>query len=692
MSKQPEPHLSGRRLLPCAATRFGAPVPSFAITPFGHAMTRLAWPLRLRRLPAARRARCAGLAAAAVSCAAWLAAPHSALAAPISPAYASAEEGVPHSTRLYWGDLHLHTHYSADAAAFGNHRVGPDEAYRFAKGETVMSSLGKPARLETPLDFLAVTDHAETMALIWQLRHPSNAQKNSSGLRSLLRVVREGVAAIPAGIDALTAAIPAFTGDEVRQMVGNTDAAWSTWRAILDSAERHNAPGRFTALIGYEWSATPKGDNLHRVVVYRDGADKAGMALPTSTIASDTDPTANHPETLWAGLRAWEKLSGGQALAIPHNSNLSGGRMFRPQASRGPMSAEYVRERARWEPVVEVTQIKGDSEAHPLLSPADEFADYETWNTNILNTKKHTPDDVKGDYAREALKTGLLLRGRYGVNPFRFGLIGSADSHTGLAAATEDNFWGKASMSAPRPGRMRGHWARAGQGPSTLTIANSALAASGYAAVWASENTREGIFDALRRREVYASTGPRITVRFFGGFGFADGDVDRAGFAAIGYRAGVPMGGVLGKGPDNKGPSFMVSALKDPVGANLDRVQIIKGWLDSSGNRKERVYDVAVSGDRRIGRDGRAKKPVGNTVDEKTASYRNTIGAAALSAQWRDPRFRRGQDAFYYVRVLEIPTPRWTTYDAVHFGEALPEGVPATTQERAYTSPIWYQP
>ena len=684
-------------------TRAGAPALSFAITPCGCATTRRARPLRPFRLrrPPPRRACRVGWAVAA-SCAAWLAAPHGAFAAPVSSAYASAEEGVPHSTRLYWGDLHLHTHYSVDAAMFGNHRVGPDEAYRFAKGETVMTSLGKPARLETPLDFLAVADHAESMATIWQLRHPSDEQKRSPGLQSILRVVREGVSAIPAGIDMLSAVIPAFIGAEVRQMAGNTDAAWSTWRAILASAERHNAPGRFTALIGYEWSSAPKGDNLHRVVVYRDGADKAGMALPISARAADTDPTEafsadtdpieTHPETLWAGLRAWEKLSGGQALAIPHNSNLSGGRMFRPRASSGPMSAAYARERARWEPVVEVTQISGDSEAHPLLSPADEFADYEVWNTNLLNTRQHRPDDVKGDYVREALKVGLSLRRPLGVNPFRFGMIGSADSHTGLVATTADNFWGKASMNAPRPGRMQGHWARAGEGPSKLTIANTAMAASGYAAVWASENTREGIFDALRRREVYASTGPRITVRFFGGFGFADGDVDRVGFAAIGYRAGVPMGGVLGKAPDNKGPSFMVSALKDPLGANLDRVQIIKGWLDRSGQRQERVYDVAVSGDRRIGRDGRARKPVGNTVDEKTASYRNTIGAAALSVQWRDPHFRRGEDAFYYVRVLEIPTPRWTTYDAVHFDEALPEGVPATTQERVYTSPIWYQP
>ena len=615
-----------------------------------------------------------------------------AAAEPPSSAYAGAEAPAARAKRLYWGDLHQHSYYSADAALFGNHLVGPDEAYRFAKGETVRSSIGKPARLRTALDFMAVTDHAETMALIWRWRHPDDAMRRSAPLRQTLGIVRDGLAAIPEGADALSSLLSAFAHPDALGQIDDADAARSTWREILAAAERHNAPHRFTALIGYEWSATPGGDNLHRIVLYRDGAERAAASLPIDTAAADTDPSAAHPETLWAGLEAWERRTGGQAIAIPHNSNLSGGRMFRPQPSVGRMSVEYARRRARWEPIVEVTQIKGDSESHPLLSPTDAFAGYETWDTNVMNTRRHTPDDVIGDYAREALKIGLALRRRHGANPFRFGMIGSADSHTGLAAVDEDNFWGKAPMSAPRPGRMAGFWSKEGQGPSVLSIANSALAASGVAAVWADENTREGIFDALRRREVYATTGPRISVRFFGGWNFSVDDLRRADFARIGYRRGVPMGGALAPAPGPGAPTFMVSALKDPAGANLDRVQIVKGWVTAAGDRRERVYDVAVSDGRRIGRNGRAAKPVGNTVDVDDASYRNTIGAAALSAHWRDPRFRPGQDAFYYVRALEIPTPRWTAYDAAHFGEPLPDGVPATTQERAYTSPIWYEP
>ncbi len=597
------------------------------------------------------------------------------------------------TTHLYWGDMHQHSYYSADSTLFGNHRVGPDEAYRFAKGEAVQSSGGKFARLQVPLDFLVVSDHAEVLGMVWLLRHPTAEMQRAPLFQPLLAVVDKGWSALAAGGSAIASLRAAFADPEVAALAGNADAAWSAWRDILANAERHNQPGHFTALIGYEWSSTPKGSNLHRVVVYRDGADKAGHSLPVSSAPSARVPSAEHPEALWAGLRAWEKATGGQALAIPHNGNLSGGLMFRPEPSVGPMNREYARERARWEPVVEVTQIKGDGETHPLLSPTDEFADYETWDrANIMNTQKHSPDQLAGEYAREALKVGLSLRRRYGVNPFQFGMIGSSDSHTGLSTVAEGNFWGKSPRSAPRPGRMLAFWSRVGDGDSVVTIANSAFVASGYAAVWARENTRAGIFDALRRREVYATTGPRITLRFFGGWDFDADDVHRPDFAALGYRDGVPMGGTLPGTRRRGGPIFMVSALKDPRGAHLDRVQIVKGWLDSNGNRRERVYDVVVSGGRRISRSGRASAAVGDTVNPATASYRNTIGAASLSGHWRDPHFLSKYEAFYYLRALEIPTPRWTTYDAAHFGDAMPEGVPVTTQERAYSSPIWYQP
>ena len=597
-------------------------------------------------------------------------------------------------TRLLWGDTHVHTTNSGDSLLFGNRLTGPDDAYRFARGEVVESNLGKSAQLETPLDFLLVSNHAETLGTIWRLHHPGDYERSLPQLELALAIVRDGLAAIPENaslIETVNVALGSAAEALLQDYENTAIAAEKAWASVVEAAERHNDPGKFTTLIGYEWSSTPDGDNLHRVVMYRDGGDKALQTMPVSTIAGMIDPAAFHPESLWTGLAAYEEKTGGQILAIPHNSNLSSGLMFDLVSSTGPMDEAYAATRMRWEPVVEATQIKGDSEAHPFLSPEDEFADYENWDRgNIFNTRVYDSSMLAGSYVREGLKRGLKLGAELGTNPYQFGVIGSTDSHTGLATADSNNYWGKSPLVGPTPKRLQTDWSTAGRGGSLLTIKNTESAASGFAAVWATDNTREAIFDAFKRREVYATTGPRIQLRFFGGYHYSEGDLHAPDFAAAGYAGGVPMGGELAA--SDSAPIFLVSALKDPVGANLDRVQIVKGWLDAEGQLQERIYDVALSGDRKVNRAGRAKKDVGNTVDLEQASYSNAIGEVALAARWQDPDFDPGQPAFYYVRVLEIPTPRWTTYDAAGFGIDRPDDVPAITRERAYSSAIWYTP
>ena len=354
-----------------------------------------------------------------------------------------------------------------------------------------------------------------------------------------------------------------------------------------------------------------------------------------------------------------------------------------------PLSRDYAQRRSRWEPLIEVTQIKGDGEAHPFLSPNDEFASYETWDlANLSFTTPKQDSMLEFEYARSALKNGLRLEQQLGANPYDFGMIGSTDSHTGLATGDEDNFFGKMTPGEPIAGRGDKDYFPV-ENANAITVKQWASAASGYAAVWARENTRAALFDAMRRKETYATTGPRMVVRFFGGWQFEKTDIDRPDFANHGYRNGVPMGGELSAGA-GKAPQFMVSALKDPVGANLDRIQIIKGWVDKAGATQEKVYNVVASDGRRISRN--RVKAVGNSVDVEGASYRNDIGDPSLSTVWTDPDFDPTERAFYYVRVLEIPTPRWTTYDGKVLGDALPEDVPPFGQERAYTSPIWFRP
>jgi hypothetical protein len=449
--------------------------------------------------------------------------------------------------------------------------------------------------------------------------------------------------------------------------------------------EKYNEPGRFTAFHGYEWTSMPGGDNLHRNVVFRDSADRVLQTPPFSALDSDK------PEELWKVLAAYEEKIGGKALAIPHNANISGGRMFALEDSFGkPFSAQYAEERARWEVLLEVCQTKGQSEAAPFLSPNDEFADFELWDKmNLGGLKLHENSFFKGEYAREALKNGLKLEQDLGTNPFKFGLVGGTDQHIGITAIEEDNYFGVTPMDEPKPNRYASVFSHMGD----VKVMDWEICASGYAAIWASENTREALWDAMKRKETYATTGTRMMIRLFGGWDFEKADAETRYPAIAGYTKGVPMGGDLSAAPAGKSATFLVAAMKDPLGANLDRIQIIKGWVDDQGKTQEKVYDV-VWGDaekRKPGSDGKLP-PVGNTVNVEEAIWTNTIGDPELIAAWNAPDFDAKQPAFYYARVIEIPTPRWTCYDAKRFGVKMPKEVPMTLQERGYTSPIWYTP
>ena len=587
------------------------------------------------------------------------------------------ERKNPH--RVYWGDLHLHSRYSFDSYSFGNDNLSADDAYRFARGAKIMGHTGVEAQLARPLDFLLVSDHAEYLGVFVGL-----AQEDPELLASRLGARWAGYLEN----EDIGSIVAEYIGTVERTMTLSepvpAEFSRAVWHDLVEIAERHNEPGKFTALIGYEWTSMIGGRNLHRVVVFRDGPSEAKKVLPFSAL------DGNDPEELWAFLDDYEAQTGGRVLAIPHNGNLSNGLMFAERRLDGTvLDRNYALTRARWEPVYEMTQVKGDAEANPLLSPTDEFADFENWDeTDIgMNPK---PDDERADmlaheYARPVLKIGLRLGNELGVNPFKLGLIGSTDSHTAFSTADDDNFFGKFPDSEPSPARLSNKMGG-------LLWENWRLAASGYAAIWAVENTRAALFDALKRREVYASTGPRITVRFFGGWMFSNEDLASADYAGIGYRKGVPMGGDLGPAPSGRAPTFMLVAAKDPAGANLDRVQVIKGWQAKDGTLRERVYDVALSGERRVDPETGKAPAVGNTVDVDNASYSNSIGAAALSTLWTDPDFDASLAAFYYARVIEIPTPRWTAYDAKRFGVDLPDHIPAITRERAYTSPIWFTP
>jgi hypothetical protein len=587
-----------------------------------------------------------------------------------------------------WGDTHLHTGLSVDAGLFGA-RLGLEEAYRFARGEEVVSSTGQPVKLARPLDWLVIADHSDGMGLITDLRAGApDVTRYEQGARWAKGLRAGGNTAVATALDLITTFSQGKVEPDLLAAYSPGSRIYaSVWEKVVKTAESYNEPGRFTALIGFEWTSLVKGNNLHRNVIFRDGADRAGQVVPLTTQApiGSTDPL-----DLYKWLEKYQAKTGGSALALAHNGNLSNGLMFPVDAqyTGRKLDSAYVQARAKWEPLYEATQIKGDGETHPLLSPDDQFAGYETWDAGNLDmSEAKTPQMLQFEYAREALKNGLLLERRLGTNPYKFGMVGSTDSHTGLSTAEEDNFFGKHAGSEPSPERMLHPFTKTDKGG----FEGWQQVASGRAAVWAMENTREAIFDAMARREVYATTGPRLMVRFFGGWHYTHDDLNSRQPAFRGYEKGVPMGADLPARHGDGAPTFMVYALRDPIGANLDRVQIVKGWLDASGKTHEKVYDVAWSGERKIAADGKLPA-VGNTVDVQHANWTNTIGAAELGVVWSDPDFDPQQPAFYYGRVIEIPTPRWIVYDAVRYGVKIPDGATIIGQERAYTSPIWYTP
>lgn len=577
-------------------------------------------------------------------------------------------------TQLFWGDTHLHTSYSGDAFAMGNETADPETAYRFAKGQPVIHPYNRVrVQLERPLDFLVVADHAEYMGLMQMVRDENLLLEDSENGQRLIELWKEkgskSVYYDLGGSIVKNTPYQDLLTESIREPV---------WHKIIEAAENNNEPGKFTAFIGWEWTSLPGGANLHRVVFTNKSGDIARQFLPYSSA------TSNKPEDLWNWLGETSERVGADFVSIPHNSNISNGLMFNDVDSEGrPLTASYARTRMRWEPVIEVTQVKGDSETHPDLSPEDEFADFETFEHLMTfgnNAGKET--DQVSDYARSALKRGLEMEQNIGANPFKFGMIGSTDSHTGLSTAAEPNFWGKFGVDSIPENKDQ---------ETTPGAPGWSMSAAGMVAAWAEENTRESLFAAFKRKEVYATTGPRMQVRLFGGFDFNEADLKRNDLANVGYEKGVPMGGDLLQAPAGKAPRFLIHAVKDPEGANLDRVQVVKGWLDNNGESHEQVFNVALSDGRRdLGQD---TQPVGNTVDLKTGRYTNSIGDAEFATLWEDPDFDPSQRAFYYVRVLQIPTARHSTLDALALGKPRQAPVYRTViQERAYSSPIWYTP
>ncbi len=582
--------------------------------------------------------------------------------------------------RAYFGDTHVHSGWSADAGLDGA-ILSPEDAFRFARGEEVKSNTGQMAKLKRPLDWIVITDHSDGMGTISEVFAGNPEMIADPFLKQMYEAMHGNDEEKSRAV--LLEAINRQSNGTLPKQIMNPKWMVSAWERTVKIADKYNDPGTFSALIGFEWTPNPGGgDNLHRNVIYRDGADLAVQELPLTSFQT------MDPEKLWEWMEKYEAKTGGKMLAIPHNGNLSNGRMFEETTfTGGPLTRSYAEARQKWEPLFELTQTKGQSESNPVLSPTDEFASWDLWDRGNLNGVAKTPEMLRTEYWREALKSGLRLDATLGVNPFKYGANAATDTHTALATADEDNFWGKFVGAEPSPTRWEPVMIGAAGSPGVMYSWEQA--ASGYTGVWSTANTRAALWDAMKRRETFATTGPRMSVRFFGSFDFTAADT--ADLVKAGYAKGVPMGGDLKSAPDGKAPVFLIAAMKDPAGANLDRVQVVKGWLGADGKTQEKIYDVKWSGDRKP--DGNGKLPaVGNTVDLKTATYANSIGATELVTSWSDPDFDPKLKAVYYLRVLEIPTPRWTAYDAVRYNITMPEKVTMIQQERAFTSPIWYTP
>jgi hypothetical protein len=587
---------------------------------------------------------------------------------------------------VYWGDEHVHTGWSADAGLAGA-TLGPEDAVRFARGEKIKSSTGLDAQLERPFDWIAVTDHSDGMGTINELQAGNPEFMADETAKRWYDMMAKG------GEESRTAMREAVSAQATKSLPKVfMDPKWmvSAWERNTDIMEKYNEPGKFTAFIAYEWTSNGEnGQNLHRNVIFRDNADKTRATPPLTTFQAMVPGRAGtDPESLWKWLSDWEGKTGGQVLAIPHNANMSNGWMFREARYDGtPLTAEWAAARARWEPLVEVYQYKGLGEAHPALSPTDEFLTDGIWDTADLNGNAKKPGDIQAEYAREALKTGLRLQDQLGTNPFKFGMVSGTDTHNALSTGAEEgNYYGKFAGSEPSAGR----WNQVYKAEQAGIRKDWTLMAAGLTGVWATSNTRTALWDAMKRKEAYASTGPRIKLRFFAGYDYSDADA-KGDLATAGYGKGVPMGGDLKPAAQGQVPTFLFAAMKDPSGANLDRLQIIKGWVDAKGAAHEKIFDVSWSDNRKPDANGKLP-PVGNTVDLTTAKYSNSIGALEFVGVFKDPQFDPSQKAFYYARVIEIPTPRWTLFDALKYNVKMDKHVPMTLQERAVSSPIWYTP
>jgi len=594
------------------------------------------------------------------------------------------------------GEQHIHSALSADAGGGGT-RLMPRELYRFARGLEILSNTNQPVKRNRPLDFICITDHTDGMGAITDiLKGTPSIMADKQGVDLHERFAQGGDVAKKASQDLIRWFSQGTLSPALNYQPGN-EGYKRTWVDLVNAAEEYNEPHVFTAMLSYEWTSLVAGNNLHRNVILRDGPSRALQVLPFTM----TPPTGSpNPRDLWQWLADYEEKTGGEAITIPHNGNLSNGMMFaiRDDFNNGAeFDKAYAINRAKWEKLMEVGQSKGDGETHPKLSPNDEFADFETFDYGNLDvTEKKTDDMLEFEYARSTLKNGLLLENQLGVNPFKYGFVYGSDHHTGMSTGMDDNYFGAFTWAEPNKNRIISD-----EGGVTPAKYNAKLeigydtwqySSPGPTAVWATSNTRAGIFDAMKRKEVYATTGPRISVRVFGGFVFSIDDLKYRDFAGLGYARGVPMGGDLEQASEGSKPGFIIRALRDPEGANLDRIQIIKGWLDANGDTHEMVYDVVWSGPRTVDKNGKLSS-VGDTVDLSVPTWTNTIGAAQLVTFWEDPDFDASESAFYYVRVIEIPTPRWTAYDAVRYQlTELPKEVKLKTQERAYTSPIWYNP
>ena len=583
---------------------------------------------------------------------------------------AMADIAVHKNNEAYFGNVHIHSSWSFDGYTNGC-ITGPDDAYRWAQGAAIPGGGGGPdLKIKTPLDFYAVSEHAEYMGVFVKMGDPDSPI-------SKLPISKEVTS------DDQTVAFKAFVRilDNMNKGVPQPELAdpalaRSLWQDVVEIANKHNKPGVFTTFPAFEWTSAPGNRNMHRVVVFKNSQNVP--ALPYSTLDS------NKPGDLWRYMES-ARDHGATLLAIPHNGNASDGLMFSTVDSNGDaLDADYARARMRNEPLYEISKIKGTSETHPELSPNDEFAGFELWQYTLSalaepNTKQH------GSYLRQAYRDGLTLDAAGKGNPFKYGIIGDSDSHNSAASIEEDNYSGKFGMENSPKHRL--------MGPLPIEANNKQVrefSSGGLAGVWAQSNTREAIYDAMLRKETFGTSGTRMKVRMFGGWDFDDKTLESADWVASAYSKGVPMGGDLKTARAGAAPVFVIAALKEADGANLDRIQIIKGWVEN-GQSHERIYNVALSGSHTVDSAGNAPA-VGNTVDAKTASYRNSIGDTELKAVWQDPDFDAKAHAFYYARVLEIPTPRWSTYDAKALGMAPRDDLPVSIQERAWTSPIWYTP